>query len=341
MTELPKKTESKFQYYKKVILGAALLFLGIGTYTYRTTVVGEKHILQYSTLKTVEAVGDTGVISHQRNQLSVALSKSKPDILILLGDEKYPDGIQTEEEFIKHIMEPFYREGLLILFAGGNHTQYAYQNRDFLLKLAASKKYHWFIYPYYYYGVELADSCLTLIDTAVYDVKVSSKDDREVKNGQEKFISEFPDTPGCQNKPMHLLGHHGIYASDESHGDRPDDRFSEVYRERIVGVYASYTNGHSHVSSVEKCDSRKDSVVQTCNRTVGAGSKFNVCVRGEGKTCFVEVGTVKIEGRKVELKLISGGREYVDPNNNSDAGNDNARDDDSGSDVPTPLQDAS
>lgn len=290
--------KDKFKKYKKILIGVVVLASGVGVYKYNQYDDDRNLLVLDRPLGKLMIVGDTGEHSRNRDALVSYLDLARPDALALLGDEKYPDGIQSDAEFEEFIKRPFYRPGRLVLFVGGNHTQYAYKNRDFLLRLARSGKHPWFIYLNYYWGITASDGCFAFQDSAIYDVKIVHGEVKKVRSAQEDFIGKFPKIEACQGKLTTLLGHHGIYASDDGHGDRPEGRFTKFYKKSIRGAYRVFVNGHSHVTSKEACEKG------TCHYTVGAGAKSSACTRGKGTTCFERPGVLEIFQGQEWLRVI-------------------------------------
>ena len=291
--------------YYKIGIGAFLLFLGIGRYTLNEFEYS-KNIVRMPEVTQVEVFGDSGEPGKSRDIFATHVNNLP--FLSILGDELYPNGVQNEQEFIQAIKKPFFNGHNIIFFVGGNHTQYAQSNRDFLLKLARSKKYPWFIYPNYYYGVIAKEMCFVFADTAVYD-SIRLKD---IKNAQESFISAFIQEDECANKSIYLFAHHGIFASDESHGDRKNDRWKKFYN-KIKDKLSAYVNGHSHLTSWEGYDGRLMGYSTeipiytegpTAHVTVGASSKINKCTRNKNIACFERLGWATILPRKIYLNLL-------------------------------------
>lgn len=333
--------------FRKIALGLAAVGFALGAggvYRYESGADFNELVydLRSIPIKTVAVVGDTGVDSAVRKRTEALLDAANPGLFFLDGDELYDMGVRNEQEFIDHIMTPFYRPGRIVVFVGGNHTQYAQGNRDFLLELAASKKYPWFVYPYYFAGYITPHGCFVTNDTAAYDVKLLStsgsifvriweklRGHETILDRQEEFTRWFLKEEACQDTSRYFIGHHGIYASDDSHGDRADefgvgqDRFWKFYHSDIKGKVHWYINGHSHVTSAEVCEGpllasgpvtpglsyydQGMTIVNgiTCHLTVGAGAKLSKCVRGHGVSCVEKPGIVRIEKNVVGLDIAN------------------------------------
>lgn len=197
--------------------------------------------------------------------------------------------------------------------AGGNHDKYFWPNRDLLIELSRSGKYHSFHYDNYYSAGIWPNVCIFKADTAMYDTALPYPHDSFAKrlwgkvtgeetivDRQEKHARMFFADKRCVGRPKIWAGHHPIYASDDSHGDREKefgvgkDRFWKFYHSDIKGNVDWFINAHAHVTSRERCEHG------TCHLTVGYSSKGNVCVR-QTPSCYEQIGLAWWDGKTVDL----------------------------------------
>jgi hypothetical protein len=299
-----------FEKKKKVVVGTIAFALGCGG-VYQAERVGfeENFRTMNRSAGRVVALGDTGEKSKILDRAVALVDSRAPDIFVLLGDEFYPDGIRTEEQFIEYIAKPFYRPGRLVIFVGGNHTQLAKNNRDFLLELARSGKYKWFVYDNYYTTYNFDDVCIQTIDSAVHDVKISGpeksffkrlwntiRDREDIKDRQEWHVLRAITDARCEGKPFNLYAHHHAHSPGKGHGDRKSDRYTRFLTkvkfarpEGSAFPKPSFAFGHDHISYMDPAGGYF---------VVGLGAKSTGCARALNKFCFEVPGVAEFEAQK-------------------------------------------
>jgi len=264
-----------------IITGAAIVW---GTIVFKTT----GHTLKAKVPEGIEykfdfvpeklvMLGDTGMCNKGFYDLAAQIDSVGTHVTIN-GDLGYPTGLKSQIAFDGCLASVF--RFSLVSLNMGNHD--FYEKKLFKKKMRenyfkyASKHQNIVFDNDFYVNNYNGEICQLVISTYVHESIKASK----LEEDQQKFIDKFLVRTDCKIKIVN--GHHGPYASDESHGkEKLPKRRKKMWRGILKRVHAIST-GHSHLTAEEKAKGKTRVLIS------GASSKLNHCTgkSKEGKSIF-------------------------------------------------------
>jgi hypothetical protein len=229
-----KKLKAKW----KIVFGAVGLGLFGGFCVWAVGNIGSE-IEQNRDLINLTLIGDSGIQSSQFLSNNEKLRNLAPTDVVILGDESYENGIQSQKDFDQNV-KPLSNGFSKFWLVRGNHSWYGH-NPAFVEKVLDATPD--FRMPS---GIVYRNACILLVESTLWEEVINKTDEIEkLKADTEKYIDLW--MVKCRYKKRIVGAHHCIYGKSGSHKGFKTKGYKSLYDRKLANKVDNFFCGHNHV----------------------------------------------------------------------------------------------